>query len=768
MMMMTLPLVLTVGVLSTSGVPLRHAFHHLRSRSSSIISPARHPPLRLVSEENATSPSSDFAKNAGASYEDELDLDALEGQDPCADFFEPGGEYELDLDELEELKVQWQNANKRWAVERVTDGQNSKTGGVLDDKGSFLSKWFDDPVYGFEATLNLRSKVARAKRRVDMLTRPAFVGAACVLGLRAPVGVARVSARVGLVVHLLLPLLRLVAAKLQRILTPTPAGSARKPVPLADATTILASQHLTGALAILATAAALWSSGQWLGALLTASLGRLALLPGMWHWSDLNDEICSFSTRAGGIARARNALNVYTRVWRLLASFLCVAEAVVLLRTIRCLGRVESAIGSVGGAAVAMLTLLPYDLARAGPHLLSKYGPLLLLGGASPTASPVVRGWVGLLGTTCVTCIWLYAAYWLAFPIEAGDRTWWRARLDDPRKTEGVWSLSSSLCLSAPGIARPSKTVADLLRELALREDPSGGEREQLEKIEARADEASRLAVENPFASRRKDYRYEDDLRRVMWSLGPSDAIESDFLTSARIGGGDGVDGVSAFPELVEDTVEVVTARGLTSGEDEEWAYMELARLLVTEDAARERKRRKRMEQRIAGGETPEEAAMEDDDFQRDEVAWSNAAGEANVQRIFLEQAQKFAKDGQAAEELAELLRLKYSLERWAIDPPPGYKGLDDKKMEWFETALEEKRQRRKEMRQRPDLGSVQAGAGEEADEMVAAMAESVDAFRVGEMAAAPGSETVRLREEEEDDDDVDDDDDGEEKPLFV
>lgn len=730
-----MPLLPTHLLACALSAPHRLQFRHPMT-SHVARSPARHLPVHLVAEEeNAT--------------------DSSGGYDA---FREVGGEYELDLGEMKQLLELYEGANKRWAL---GDG-GLKQGGVMDDSGSVLSQWWSDPVDGPEGTLKTQMRMRQLKHRTDLVVRPAFLTAACALGLRAPVAVARVSAWLGLSVHLLLPFLRIIAAKAQRVLTPTPPKPKRKPMPVVDATTLLASQHLTGALAACVTAPLLWSSGAWFASLLVAALGRLALLPGLWLWRDLNSELCTLSTRGTVAARAANAAKLTTRVWRLVATALCVAEATLLLRTILCLGRVERAIGAVGGAAVALLTLVPVDVATAAPSLLGPLGPLCLLGGAAPLSALGVKGWVGLAGDALAVCMALYAAYWLAFPAEAGERNWWRARLGDPRKSDGVAALSSALWLVGPGVGRPSSRVSELLREKAMRDDVSGGERARVAELDARAEEAWRFAFGTP--GRQRDPQADDDLRRMMWALGPSDAIESEFMTSATIGGADDDSG-AAFPGLVDNSIVAVpgeSKRATAIGEDDEWAYMELARLLATEDEARARRVQKRRARRIEQGEEPDEVDAVDDDEEKDDTAWTRLVGETFVEEEFARQAAKFGKDPASRGILAELLRFQFSLERWASDPPPGAKGLDQRNVQAFETALDEKRDRRKVQRNmaksdkaspltssKPVVASPLDDAAP-ADGMVADMEEGVDALELGEASVAPASGTARLREEGE------------------
>ena len=157
-------------------------------------------------------------------------------------FTTPGSPYEVDVGEIKELLGHWEAANRRWALETAS----SKQGGVLDDRGSMLHKWWHDPVSGPRAAAARREVVVARKRQLNRVLRPALLGAGCALGLRAPVGVAQASARYGLAVHVGVPLARLVAAKIATVASRTRRRASGRPagaLPVADAGLLLATQY---------------------------------------------------------------------------------------------------------------------------------------------------------------------------------------------------------------------------------------------------------------------------------------------------------------------------------------------------------------------------------------------------------------------------------------------------------------------------------------------------------------------------------------------
>ena len=71
-------------------------------------------------------------------------------------------------------------------------------------------------------------------------------------------------------------------------------------------------------------AAGLWGMGEAVHALLLGVICRIGLLPGLWYWRDLDEEL--------HLRAPSTRLHAATRVWRLLASTLLLIEAGLLLR----------------------------------------------------------------------------------------------------------------------------------------------------------------------------------------------------------------------------------------------------------------------------------------------------------------------------------------------------------------------------------------------------------------------------------------------------
>ena len=210
----------------------------------------------------------------------------LASLDPA--FTEPGGEYELDLEEIDGLRSQFFDTKRRWAA-----GSGITT--ALNDPGSQLHAWWNDPIDGPEATSKRAVAMRAKKRQFARIVRPSLAAAALGLGVAAPARVAAVSLRFGVIVHLALPALRLAAAKVASLRrcgdsSSTPAiktgpmqGQEMLPaqdLPIADPTHVFAAQHLFGALCAFPVATGLWISGSWFEALLVAAFSRLSLLPG--------------------------------------------------------------------------------------------------------------------------------------------------------------------------------------------------------------------------------------------------------------------------------------------------------------------------------------------------------------------------------------------------------------------------------------------------------------------------------------------------------
>lgn len=95
-----------------------------------------------------------------------------ESADPLACFREPGGEFEIDFDELEELlDTDYAAARARWQA----DGYASRRVGVLDDRASLISQWWHDPIEGPLAEAERYQAAAALRRRVTPIVRASLV-----------------------------------------------------------------------------------------------------------------------------------------------------------------------------------------------------------------------------------------------------------------------------------------------------------------------------------------------------------------------------------------------------------------------------------------------------------------------------------------------------------------------------------------------------------------------------------------------------------------
>ena len=86
----------------------------------------------------------------------------------------------------------------------------------------------------------------------------------------------------------------------------------------------------------MAVCSCIWRGGAWFVALLFGGVGRLGLLPGLWYWQDLNDDLVSPPISAWGYTtsgpRQQRRLYALVRLWRLAASALLLVEGGLLLR----------------------------------------------------------------------------------------------------------------------------------------------------------------------------------------------------------------------------------------------------------------------------------------------------------------------------------------------------------------------------------------------------------------------------------------------------
>ena len=407
-----------------------------------------------------------------------------------AAFAEPGGEYELDMEAMGELVASYRAAELRWEM----DPTQPRRLGVLDDTGSQMHAWWNDPVDGPITQAKVFANVKMFKRRIGPPLQLLLIGAAFGSSFVAPVRIAWLSARCGLALHVLWPVARLALAGLARLTSGAHLGAGDGALgdgdlsdgdlggaPRCDATHVLSVQHVLGASTVLGLASLEWhGSGLVVPSLLVGALGRLCLWPGLWYWRDLNAEL--LATAADSRAHA------LARCWRLATSALLLAEAALL-------GRLACALDAAGhfGAAPAALLALPPPLGPAAATLLrgpaAMIGAVLSMSAASPvpwvsaiglgasrllgaatsaaaegvglaTGLPTRQG-LRLLARLAQAAVGCYAAYWFAFSIEGGTRTSWGPSLQ-PRRN-AITTLSATL-LERSRLVRPPPSLAELRR----------------------------------------------------------------------------------------------------------------------------------------------------------------------------------------------------------------------------------------------------------------------------------------------------------------
>ena len=415
--------------------------------------------------------------------------DTDDDDDDIAIFTEPGGEFELDMIRVDELVASYEAAEARWE----TAAGIPRALGVLEDRGSQLHEWWHDPLDGPVAQARTYYAAVRHERMLRPVVLLLLVGSCLVSAFVAPTCVAAVSVRLGLGVHLAWPAMRLCVAALARLRTRLLArGRDGALAPRVDATHVLSAQHLLGASVVLSLSALEWQCGRCDLALWLGSLGRLSLWPGLWCWRDLHAELL--------VRAPESAAHAATRFWRLAASALLLSEAALLGRLALALPTTApvgptallALPGALGAAAAslvfgptarlqarltaALAPLLAPPTAVVGRRvsaLVSTDGPSVSAAGAAAAAgaglvssSQLVRLGALAIGRVAQLICLFYLLYWLAFAIEAGERTAWRPSLR-PRQAESC-TLSAAL-LRASSLVRPPLSLEELRREEGVR-----------------------------------------------------------------------------------------------------------------------------------------------------------------------------------------------------------------------------------------------------------------------------------------------------------
>ena len=605
--------------------------------------PIRHSTLSM-STSNSPPPGS---RNSGAPEGGDVQLLDL--------FREPGGEFEVDIESVKCLTGAYRAAEQRWA----TAGGGPRRCGVLEDPDSMLSKWWYDPINGPRAKAQRYEAAKLVQRRITLPLRMALVAAAVGSAFAAPSRVAWLSLHVGAALHLALPAARLVKAAVDARCGgdgDAPAGLAH-----ADATHVLTAQHLLGAASALPLASLLWRCGAAVHALLFGAAARLCLLPGLWYWRDLNEALLRGQTDEPAMCSA-------VRAWRLVASFLLVAEASLFARLALALDSATAAALAACGEAASPGTLMrqlaPPLGSAAKMWLLDDGGPLawfsswslpamsvpslalplrflppLHLAGAIAPAG-AARVWLRLRTAGLLTVVASYAAYWIAFPAEMGTRRTWGPRT---RPRQRVVRTPSTALLSLLSVTRPIPKLSQLRRWEASMDSQLGSDGLAGGEAAARAQTFSAGSVE---ALAQAKQLQQEDVRLRLWSMGLEDLQDVDgTMNGGNEGGGSGVaDGTESW-RLV-----AAAGGGGRSGVESRLSVPPLGQLLLNEDKP---------------GATSSQAVPAD-------MRWGREEAEARMRERFLAESAK-GPTGQPNPALAEYMQILAGLLNWDNDAPPGY-----------------------------------------------------------------------------------------------
>jgi hypothetical protein len=593
-----------------------------------------------------------------------------EDDDDLAIFTEPGGEFELDMVRVDELVASYEAAEARWEAAAGIP----RALGVLEDRGSQLHEWWHDPVDGPVAQARTYYAAVRHERMLRPVVLLLLVGSCLVSAFVAPACVAAVSVRLGLGVHLAWPAMRLCVAALARLRTRLLArGRDDALAPRVDATHVLSAQHLLGASVVLSLSALEWQCGSLDLALWLGSLGRLSLWPGLWCWRDLHAELL--------VRAPESAAHAATRFWRLGATALLLSEAALL-------GRLALALPTTAPAGPTALLALPGALGAAAASLVlgptarmqarltavlaplleppaavvgrlvsafvSTDGPSVTAAGAAAAAgaglassSQLARLGVLAIGRAAQLICLFYLLYWIAFAIEAGERTAWRPSLR-PRQAESC-TLSAAL-LRASSLVRPPLSLEELRREQGVR---SG-------LVPAVFDESAPAPMGFSSAAEAEDRMLQ------MWSFGPGDLVDVDGTgmgaSLLKLWNPTGVrrqrgEGGNVPMEAANAGDSTYYDRGLGEGA----GFFELGRLFLAETAPTPSK-----------GVVPE--AMRWTRNESEKALRASVANWTNLQLTNLQAGREGegVREGRA-EILSEIAWMQYGLINYANDKPPGY-----------------------------------------------------------------------------------------------
>lgn len=252
----------------------------------------------------------------------------ISGEEAIAEFIEPGGRYELDMEAIFRLLEYSKTAKLR----RLANGLPPE-GDPCEDEGSVLSRILYDPLSGIVPQQSLRLRAKKVKRRLNLILRPILVLGPVCAAIASPTRSARFILIASVLLHLLTPpMLLLRAARATREPSPSSLVSesklTEKELPLAEPSQVLTAQHTLSAVASLAVSACLVHAGLLIDAFLFLIFARFCMLLGLWYWRDLNEQMLQPRILITGKTH-RTGL---PRLWRLATSILCIAEMTIFCR----------------------------------------------------------------------------------------------------------------------------------------------------------------------------------------------------------------------------------------------------------------------------------------------------------------------------------------------------------------------------------------------------------------------------------------------------
>eukprot|EP00900_Chrysochromulina_parva_P019690 jgi/Chrpa1/27722/Chrysochromulina_OHIO_Genome00005052-RA len=278
--------------------------------------------------------------------------------------------------------------------------------------------------------------------------------------------------------------------------------------------------------------------------------------------------------------------------------------------------------------------------------LLLLVGSCLVSAFVAPTSQLARLGVLAIGRAVQLICLF-YLFYWIAFAIEAGERTAWRPSLR-PRQAESC-TLSAAL-LRASSLVRPPLSLEELRREQGVR---SG-------LVPAVFDESAPAPMGFSSAAEAEDRMLQ------MWSFGPGDLVDVDGTgmgaSLLKLWNPTGVrrqrgEGGNVPMEAANAGDSTYYDRGLGEGA----GFFELGRLFLAETAPTPSK-----------GVVPE--AMRWTRNESEKALRASVANWTNLQLTNLQAGREGegVREGRA-EILSEIAWMQYGLINYANDKPPGY-----------------------------------------------------------------------------------------------